>query len=125
MKIEHIAVWVKDLEEMRAFYETYFEAQANELYTNEKKGFSSYFLSFKDGARLEIMTKKEISTASVGGLGLAHFAISLGSKEKVDRLTEQLRVDGFEIVGNPRTTGDGYYESVTKDPEGNLIELTV
>ena len=125
MKIEHLAIWVSDLEKMRAFYETYFAASSNKVYTNEKKGFSSYFLSFKEGARLEIMTQKEISTGSREGLGLAHFAISLGSEERVDQLTEQLRRDGFAIKGNPRTTGDDYYESVVEDPEGNLIELTV
>ena len=126
MKIEHIAIWVIDLEIMRSFYETYFNAVSGEKYVNPIKKFSSYFLSFKEGARLEIMHKPEInSTSEIQYTGLVHFAVSVGSKEKVDALTEQLRMNGYSIAGEPRTTGDGYYESVILDPEGNQIEITI
>ena len=128
MKIEHLAIWVKDLEGMRSFYELYFGAKAGAKYHNPKKNFSSYFLSLTEGARLEIMQKPEIPdlrTSDREQIGLAHFAISVGSQEKVDSLTEKLRKSGFRIVGETRTTGDGYYESVVLDPEGNRIEITV
>lgn len=129
MKIEHIAIWVKDLEKMKAFYETYFDGKANQKYHNEKKNFQSYFLSFETGARLELMHKPSIPNNQNDiikeYLGLIHFAVSVGSKEKVDALTKQLRADGFSIVGEPRTTGDGYYESVVLDVEGNRVEITV
>ena len=128
MRIEHIAIWVKDLEGMRNFYNKYFNTKSGEKYFNEKKKFSSYFLSFKNGARLEIMHRPDIvEQLGQKGLinGLAHFAISIGSKEKVNQMTELFRTDGFEIIGEPRTTGDGYYESVILDPEGNQIEITV
>ena len=127
MKIEHIGIWVNDLERMRAFYQNYFHMQCGKKYENPEKGFSSYFLSFENGAHIEIMTKKDLSgTTEKSRLvtGLAHIAISVGIKEAVDSLTEQLRRDGFEIIGEPRTTGDGYYESVISDPEGNLVEIT-
>ncbi|WP_299530783.1 VOC family protein [Ulvibacterium sp.] len=127
MKIEHLALWVQNLELMKDFYVTYFNMKSNTKYVNHKKRFSSYFLSFKGGARIELMHRPDIP-GHMGGKGLmngqAHFAISIGSKDKVDQLTEVLRNDGFEIIGEPRTTGDGYYESVVSDPEGNHIELT-
>jgi lactoylglutathione lyase len=128
MKIEHLAIWVVDIEKMRSFYEKYFNADAGEKYVNTKKNFTSYFLSFSEGARLELMHKPEIAAVQKqrnNRLGIVHFAVSVGSKDKVDSLTEVLRKDGFEIVGEPRTTGDGYYESVVLDPEGNQIEITV
>jgi len=127
MRIEHIAIWVTDLEAMRLFYETYFNAVAGEKYHNPRKEFTSYFLSFTDGARLEIMHKPTIVAASDNEVntGFIHFAMSLGSKEQVYVLTEKLREDGFTIAGEPRTTGDGYYESVVLDPEGNQIEITI
>ncbi|SHJ53378.1 lactoylglutathione lyase [Maribacter aquivivus] len=127
MRIEHIAIWVTDLEAMRAFYETYFNALAGEKYHNTAKQFTSYFLSFTDGARLEIMHKPSIhaSTDKAVNIGFIHFAMSVGSKEQVDMLTEKLRKDGYKITGEPRTTGDGYYESVILDPEGNQIEITI
>ncbi len=128
MRIEHIAIWTKDLEKMREFYQEFFGLSSNEKYRNPKKSFSSYFLSFENGARIELMHKPEIIEAlekSYPKLGFAHFAISVGSKDKVDLLTERIRENGYEIVGEPRTTGDGYYESVIADPEGNLIELTI
>lgn len=129
MKIEHLAIWTKDLEQMKLFYEQYFEATAGKKYHNPQKNFESYFLQFDGGARLELMRKSEISIRACDidqeYIGLAHFAMAVGSKEKVNSLTEQLRNDGFEIIGEPRTTGDGYYESVVLDPEGNRIEITV
>jgi len=129
MKIEHIAIWVKDLERMRLFYELYFLAKAGEKYFNSKKDFHSYFLSFKSGARLELMQMKGVpenkNDVQLQALGIIHFAISVGSKEKVDNLTEDLRKAGHTIMGEPRTTGDGYYESVVLDPEDNRIEITV
>ena len=125
MKIEHIAIWVKDLEKMKDFYLHFFDMESNEKYFNPKKKFSSYFLSFKDGARIELMHNPDISEfMEQSHLGLTHFAISVGNKEKVDSLTEYLREKGYKIIGKPRTTGDGYYESIISDPEGNLIELT-
>ena len=129
MKIEHLAIWARDIERLRSFYETYFGAKAGERYVNQKKNFESYFLSFEMGPRLEIMRMPAIpdnqNDVHRQYLGLIHFALSVGSKEKVDAITNQLRSDGFEIVGEPRTTGDGYYESVVLDPEGNRIEITV
>lgn len=128
MKIEHLAIWVSDLELMRNFYERYFEANAGERYHNPKKNFISYFLNFDEGARLELMQKPDIPSLENQAeerLGIIHFAISVGNKEKVDSLTEQLRTDGFKILGEPRTTGDGYYESVILDPEENRIEITI
>jgi len=127
MKIEHIAILTSDLDRIRDFYQTFFTMQCGEKYVNSKKGFSSYFLSFESGARLEIMEKTDISDGNdkKGEVnGYADIAISVGSKEDVDKLTNRLRVNGFEIVGEPRTTGDGYFESVILDPEGNHIEIT-
>ena len=127
MKIEHIAIWTIDLEKMREFYLQFFDLISNEKYHNPKKNFSSYFLSFPTGTRIELMFKPEIveivKTAEIN-VGLTHFAISVGSKEKVDELTNLIGQNGYRIVGEPRTTGDGYYESVISDPEGNLIEIT-
>ena len=126
MKIEHIGLFVQDLEAMCQFYEYYFGAVAGEKYHNLKTGFQSYFMSFADGARLEIGTKENLVTAEKSEhLGYVHLAFSVGSKEKVDQLTAQLSVDGFTVKSGPRTTGDGYYESVVLDPEGNEIELTI
>ena len=127
MKIEHIAIWTSDLEKMRDFYLRFFELESNEKYYNPKKEFSSYFLSFEKGARIELMHRPDISEFMDNRgtkLGLTHFAISVGSKKKVDTLTETIRKNGFKVIGEPRTTGDGYYESVIADPEGNWIEIT-
>ena len=128
MRIEHVALWVEDLELMKDFYSKYFEAIPNEKYTNSANGFSSYFLSFNAGCRLELMNmpniKEKLSPRGYD-MGLAHFTFSTGSKDRVDDLTETLRQNGFEIFGEPRTTGDGYYESVVKDPEGNYVEISI
>lgn len=127
MRIEHIALWVTDLEAMRSFYESYFGAKAGPYYHNSAKQFSSYFLSFQDGARLEIMHRPDIhlSQDAIPKIGLAHFAISVGSEEAVNQLTNRLRADGFQILDGPRRTGDGYYESVVLDPENNRVEVTI
>ena len=127
MRIDHIAIWVNNLEEMKDFYMKYFNMKCGNLYENPKKGFASYFLSFDAGARIEIMNRKDISRSiDIKGIsnGFTHLALSVGSIEKVDELTELIRNNGFEIYGEPRTTGDGYYESVVLDPEGNHIEIT-
>ena len=128
MQIEHLALWVHDLELMKTFYLTYFDTTAGEKYTNLTNQFVSYFIYFGQGkTRLELMTRPDIQTG-VGqrgfAMGLAHFAISVGQKEKVNALTERLRKDNYTIFKEPRTTGDGYYESVILDPEGNYIEIS-
>ena len=127
MKIEHIAMYVKDLEKTKTFFETYLNARANAGYHNPKTDFRSYFLSFDDGARLEIMNKSGLSDFSKESdrTGFAHIAFSVGSKEKVDELTAKLKEDGYEIISGPRITGDGYYESCVVGIEGNQIEITV
>lgn len=128
MKIEHIALWVKDIDKMKDFYVKYFKAESNKKYSN-KRGFQSYFLTFDSGSRLELMTipemKPQVIPPEVHLQGYIHIAISVGSKEKVDNLTEQLRNDGYTVTGEARNTGDGYYESVILDPNGNKIEITI
>ncbi len=126
MKIEHIALYVKDLEVTKKYYEKYFDAKSNELYHNEKKGFKSYFLSFESGARLELMNVAELEKSDNNRrTGFIHLAFSVSSEEKVKELTYEIQNDGFEVISNPRITGDGYYESCVLDPEGNLVEITV
>ncbi len=128
MKFEHIAIWVKDLEEVKDFYIRYFGMKCSVKYINPKKQYSSYFLSFSNSeTRFEIMHRPDVSEfAGNKGLsnGFAHLSISVGSKELVNELTEKIRQEGFAVAGEPRTTGDGYYESVILDPEGNYIEIT-
>ncbi|UTA67773.1 VOC family protein [Emticicia sp. 21SJ11W-3] len=128
MTIEHVAVWVRNLDLMREFYVTYFGGVANEKYRNEKKNYESYFIAFYSGARLELMQMPGITDTTNSGheqfMGLTHLAFSVGSKAKVDEMTELFRKAGFEVVGEPRWTGDGYYESVILDPEKNRIEIT-
>ena len=127
MKIEHIAMYVTDLEAARDFFRTYFQAVSNEGYHNKTTNFRSYFLSFGDGARLEIMHKTQMEDApkTLNRTGLAHIAFSVGSKEAVDALTRRLKEDGYDIISGPRTTGDGYYESCIVALEDNQIEITV
>lgn len=126
IRIEHIAIWVRDLKTMRKFYCKYFNAKAGDKYLNPAKGFSSFFLQFSSGARLEIMSRGDIADSrdETECYGYAHLAISLGDRESVDTLTETLQNDGYTVVSAPRVTGDGYYESVVLDPEGNHLELT-
>ena len=127
MRIEHIAMYVNDLEKTREFFMKYFSAISNEGYYNKKTDFRSYFLSFEDGARLEIMKKPQMEDDEkfLKRTGYIHIAFSLGSKDAVDELTEKLKKDGYAIVSGPRTTGDGYYESCIVGIEGNQIEITV
>ncbi len=126
MKIEHMALYVNDLEAAKNFFTTYFEGKANEGYHNVKTGFRSYFISFEDGARLEIMNKPEMVEVprTPAGTGYAHIAFSVGSRGRVDALTQRLRQDGYSVVSGPRVTGDGYYESCVIGIEENLIEIT-
>lgn len=127
MKIEHIALYVNDLEEARNFFVKYLGAESNCGYHNPKTGFRSYFLTFDDGVRLEIMNKPGMSDLpkAPARTGYAHIAFSVGSKEKVDSLTAELKAAGYEVISGPRTTGDGYYESCIVAVENNLIEITV
>ena len=129
IKIEHLALWTKDLEKSKNFYIKYFDMVCNEKYHNPTKQFTSYFLSFRgSNVRIELMHRPDIIELNEKkGItnGLTHFAISVGSKENVNSLTERLRADNYIIESEPRTTGDGYYESVILDTEGNLIEITV
>ena len=127
MKIEHIAMYVNDIEKAREFFVTYFDAKSNDGYHNTSTGFRSYFLSFSDGARLEIMNKPYMSDdeKNIARTGYIHVAFSVGSKENVDNLTLRLKNDGYSVISGPRTTGDGYYESCVVDFEGNQIEITV
>lgn len=125
MNIAHIAIWTKDLESMKDFYTRYFKGESNEKYINPIKRFESYFISFEGGAKLELMSKQSInkSSGTEEHLGITHIAFKLGSPKAVLSLTETLRADGHRIIGEPRTTGDGYFESVILDVEGNRIEL--
>jgi lactoylglutathione lyase len=162
MKIEHIAIWVKDIDKVCEFYHKYFGGVVQPLYHNPAKQFTSRFVTFDDSARLEIMHRPDVERnvgieeivsretqprfPSKNGLahfyletagcrpmakpeaqhfGFTHLSFSVGSKEKVDSLTHQMSTEGVPVVGQPRTTGDGYYESVVLDPEGNRIEITV
>lgn len=127
MKIEHIAMYVNDLEAARDFFIKYLGATSNDGYHNADTGFRSYFVSFDDGARIEIMNKPKMDDASksLNRTGYAHIAFSVGSSKEVDRLTRLLSEDGFEVISGPRTTGDGYYESCIVAIEKNQIEITI
>lgn len=127
MRIEHIALYVNDLESTQRFFIKYFEATSNDGYHNPQTDFRSYFLSFDNGARLEIMNKPNMSDLpkEISRTGYAHIAFSVGSEEKVDALTAELKADGYEVISGPRTTGDGYYESCIIALEDNQIEITV
>lgn len=124
MKIDHIAIWTEDIEKMKAFYQKYFKVTSTELYHNPKTKFNSYFLSFESGSKLELTNKKFLPTRVAESIGYCHIAIAVGSKNDVDSLTNQMNADGYPLISGPRTTGDGFYEAVLQDPEGNLIELT-
>lgn len=129
MQIEHIAVWTKNLETLKEFYVQHFGARAGSKYVNAKRGFESYFLQFETGGRIEIMSSPDLnqieSNNTYPSVGYAHIAFSVGSREIVDELTTRLQEAGFELLSGPRTTGDGYYESVILDPDGNQVEITV
>ena len=127
MKIEHVAMYVNDLEAAKKFFVDYLEGVANDGYHNKTTDFRSYFISFADGARLEIMNKPGMTDGDkpLARTGFIHVAFSVGSKEKVEELTARLKADGYEVVSGPRTTGDGYYESCVLGIEGYQIEITV
>lgn len=127
MYIEHIAMYVNDLEKTKEFFIKYFGASANEGYHNKTTDFRSYFLTFESGTRLEIMNKPGMSDdeKQLARTGYIHMAFSVGSKEAVDKLSAEMQADGYEVISGPRTTGDGYYESCVIGIEGNQIEITV
>ena len=129
MKIEHIALWTEDLERLTSFYQSYFGATPGSRYSNPAKGFESRFVCFEGGARMEIMRTTTLSPVkhapAAQRMGLTHIALSVGSEQEVDALTSRLRADGYAVVDGPRRTGDGYYESVVLDPDGNRVEITV
>ena len=127
MKIEHVAPWTKDIEKMKLFYEKYFNGKSGEKYTNTSKKYCSYFLCFESGARLELMQKEGISEFKKEimeeFIGISHIAFKVNSEKEVDELTNILSDNRYTIMGNPRKTGDGYYESVILDPDGNRVEI--
>ena len=125
MKLQHIAMYVQDLERAKAFFMKYFDAVPNEKYHNPRTNLMTYFLSFSGGASLEIMTRPELVEHDNNPfrMGLIHIAMEVGTEEKVRELTERLRADGYTVTSEPRTTGDGHYESCIADIEGNLIEI--
>ena len=127
-RVEHVAFWVRDLDGICAFYARYFGAKVGPRYENPAKGFTSRFLAFESGARVEVMATTSLSPVGVEHgahrMGLTHLALAIGSETEVDRLTNRLRADGHSVLEGPRRTGDGYYESVVLDPEGNRLELT-
>lgn len=122
----HVAVYAKDIERTRRFYETYFDGISNEKYVNAK-GFSSYFITFESGARLEIMAHEKLQIRDNLEItnGYSHLAFSVGSEKNVVKLTEELIKDGYALLSGPRRTGDGYFESCIEDPDGNRVEITV
>ncbi len=129
MKIEHVAIWSKDIEKLKDFYVDYLNGIAGEKYKNTKKQFESYFVKFESGARLELMQMPSIPFNLNDNInqyiGLTHIAFSVGSVGEVNKLTELLRATGYKVVSEPRYTGDGYYESCVLDPDGNRVEITL
>jgi lactoylglutathione lyase len=129
MRIDHLAIWTKNLEVLRLFYETYFDAKSGEKYTNPAKQIELYELTFPDGGRLDLMQNPDIpaNKNDVHGqfIGLIHFAIGVGSEDNANALVTRLRADGIQIVGEPRRTGKGYYECFLLDPDGNRVEITL
>jgi lactoylglutathione lyase len=129
LRIEHVAFWTEDLDRLADFYSKYFGAIVGSKYVNLAKGYESRFLSFESGARIEVMRSSVLDPVKyergAQRMGLTHLAIAVGSTQRVDDLTKRLRESGFEVVDGPRYTGDGYYESVVLDPDGNRIEVTV
>jgi len=129
MIIEHIAIWTKNIEVLKAYYLKYFDGESNNQYTNHEKQFTSYFISFKSGARLELMSMPDIpenanDTVMKQHLGIIHFAFGVNTMNEVDRKAIQLKNDGYTILSGPRKTGDGYYEFETLDPDNNRLEIT-
>ncbi|MBR3042082.1 MAG: VOC family protein [Eubacterium sp.] len=127
MKIEHVAMYVNDLENARDFFVKYFNGKSNDGYHNPNTGFKSYFISFDDGSRLELMNKPGMTDQekTLSRTGYSHIAFSVKSEAELETLTERMKADGYEVLSGPRTTGDGYYESCILGLEGNQIEITV
>lgn len=124
MRIEHVGLWVREIDTVAAFYVKYFGARVGGLYQNPRKGFESRFLEFDSGARLELMTRSDVSQRpAVEQLGLAHVALTVGDEARVDALAARFVADGLPPDSGPRRTGDGYYECVVRDPEGNRVEI--
>ena len=127
-RIDHLALWTGDIDRLAAFYANYFDALPGARYTNSAKGFTSRFLTFGDGARIELMASSTLALAGRAPaeqrLGYTHVALGVGSEAHVDALTQRLRADGHPVLDGPRRTGDGYYESVVLDPDGNRVEIT-
>jgi lactoylglutathione lyase len=124
VRIEHVGLWVRDLDGVAAFYEKYFGARIGGLYQNPRKGFESRFLEFAGGARLEVMRRTDVTARGADDqLGLAHVALSVGDEAAVDGLAARFTADGRQPLDGPRRTGDGYYECVVRDPEGNRVEI--
>lgn len=125
MRIDHIALWSREIDSLRDFYTTYFGGCAGAKYENPARGFASYFLTFPDGGMLELMSRTDVKESAMPRthLGLTHLAFDCGSHANVEALTERLRTDGYPVLSEPRMTGDGHYESIIADPDGNLIEL--
>ena len=128
MRIDHVALWTNDIERRKRFYTAYFGATADAGYVNPEKGFESFFLSFASGARIEVMRTTALTPVvfepGAQRMGLTHIAIAVGSERLVDELTQRIKDDGYQVLDGPRRTGDGYYESVVVDPDGNRIEIT-
>lgn len=129
MTLEHVAIWTRDLEKLKKFYVKHFDGKPTEKYINPHKQFSSYFIRFQSGARLELMSRPDIAvnlndSVEKQYLGIIHLAFGVDSMEEVDRKAEELRAAGFQILSGPRKTGDGYYEFETLDPDNNRIEVT-
>lgn len=128
MRLEHVAIWVKDLDNMKKYYMDFFDAKSNELYNNTNTGFNSYFLTFKSGARLELMTRNDIpdnlnDTIDKQHKGIIHLAFSVDTMAEVDNKAKELESKGYRILRGPRRSGDGYYEFETLDPENNRLEV--
>lgn len=127
-RLDHVALWTDDIERLATFYRSYFKAKVGEKYINPSKGFESCFVTFEGGTRLEIMRTTSVQPVAhapgMQRMGLTHLALSVGSVEQVNELTDQLRGDGYSVIDGPRRTGDGYYESVVLDPDGNRVEIT-
>jgi lactoylglutathione lyase len=124
-RLEHVALWVRDVDRVAAFYARYFGARVGDRYENPRKGFQSRFLEFASGARLEVMARADVETRGTGeALGFAHVAVAIGDEAAVDALAARFKADGVSVLDGPRRTGDGYYECVVLDPEGNRVEVT-
>ena len=124
IRVDHIAVWVRDLENMRAFYVEKLGGRSGSLYHNARTGFRSYFIAFSEGARIELMNDSRDRGHEDASIGYAHVALSAGGRDEVDSIIRTLEASGVTVESRPRVTGDGYYEAVVRDPEGNRIEIT-